>query len=522
MATASPIETDNSTTIPDFDFEKAVDSVHETSTNESGVSKDTLAQIAPLPPSPPETPDITPLDGGYGWVCVACCFFLNAQTWGINSSYGVFLANYLENNVFPGVTYLGFAFVGGLSISQAMLVSPIATIIVGRFGTRTCLFIGVFLQLLALIGASFAREFWQLLVTQGLCFGYGMGFLFVGSIGIIPQWFTQRRSLANGIGAAGSGFGGLIYSLAAEAIIKRMSLPWAFRIIGIVSGSIALTCALLLRDRNKHIGTRQLGFDYTMFKRVEFWLVQGYGMFTMLGFVVLIFSLPNYANYIGLTPHQASVISAVLNLGQVFGRPPVGYFSDSFGRINMAGTMTFASGLFALVIWTFAKSYAVGNPRDAIDRQQSCSQNMQVLIFYAFIAGTVAGTYWATIAPVCAEVVGLRDLPAALSITLLNLVLPDTFAEPIVLEITAHTGKYLGAQLFVGFAYIAAAICLLFLKAWKIGDLERLAEIEEKSVSILSPTPTPSAEDVEISRVEEARVKPRTSFMKRIIICRKV
>lgn len=26
-----------------------------------------------------------PPNGGYGWVCVACCFLINAHTWGINS-----------------------------------------------------------------------------------------------------------------------------------------------------------------------------------------------------------------------------------------------------------------------------------------------------------------------------------------------------------------------------------------------------------------------------------------------------
>lgn len=26
-----------------------------------------------------------PPDGGYGWVCVACCFLINAHTWGVNS-----------------------------------------------------------------------------------------------------------------------------------------------------------------------------------------------------------------------------------------------------------------------------------------------------------------------------------------------------------------------------------------------------------------------------------------------------
>lgn len=34
---------------------------------------------------------------------------------------------------------------------------------------------------------------------------------------------------------------------------------------------------------------------------------------------------------------------------------------------------------------------------------------------------------------------------------------------------------YLGAQLFAGFMYIAAAICLLFLRVWKIRDNERVA-----------------------------------------------
>jgi hypothetical protein len=42
---------------------------------------------------------------------------------------------------------------------------------------------------------------------------------------------------------------------------------------------------------------------------------------------------------------------------------------------------------------------------------------IKVLIFYALIGGTVAGTYWATVAPVTAEIVGLQELPAALSIT---------------------------------------------------------------------------------------------------------
>lgn len=77
----------------------------------------------------------------------------------------------------------------------------------------------------------------------------------------------------------------------------------------------------------------------------------------MLAYVVNLFSLSHYANAIGLDASQASVITALFNPAQGFGRPAIDYFSDSTGRINMAALMSFLAGLFALVIWVFAKSY---------------------------------------------------------------------------------------------------------------------------------------------------------------------
>lgn len=131
----------------------------------------------------------------------------------LTQSTGVFLAFYLDNDYYPGAGPLDFAFVGGLSISMALFVSPVATSTTRLFGTRVTLLIGVALEALALIGASFTHKIWQLFLSQGVCFGFGMGFLFVGSVGVVPQWFSKKRSLANGIGTAGSGIGGMMYSL---------------------------------------------------------------------------------------------------------------------------------------------------------------------------------------------------------------------------------------------------------------------------------------------------------------------
>ncbi|OAA47867.1 Major facilitator superfamily domain, general substrate transporter [Metarhizium rileyi] len=435
-------------TPPDSDPGPRVAANAEKQDLQSSIETPDTAYINHIPPPPP--------NGGYGWVCTGCVAVVNAHSWGLNSSYGVFLAHYLANDTFPGATPLQYAFVGSLSISCALLVSPVTTISVREFGTKPTMFAGVFMEAASLICASFANKIWHLFLTQGVLFGLGMGFLFTPSVGIVPQWFTTKRSLANGFSACGSGLGGLLYSFVAGAMMRNMGLEWAFRILGILAFVVNTACILLIRDRNKIIGSSQLAFDTTLLKRPEFLLLLGFGWFSMLGYVVLIFSLANYANQIGLGSSQAALISAFFNLGQGVGRPLVGYFSDRTGRINMSGFTTFLAGVFALVIWINAKVYGV-------------------LIFFSLLCGTVAGTFWTTIGPVTAEVVGLKNVPSALCLTWLSIAMPCLFSEPIALQIVQGTGSYLGTQLFTGSMYIAAALCLIAVRGWKIGEIDEIA-----------------------------------------------
>ncbi|KAL1607718.1 hypothetical protein SLS60_002654 [Paraconiothyrium brasiliense] len=487
-----------------------LEKVHEDQRNTDGISSlssvaDATDEVIAANGQPKER-DVSeevkkdvPPNGGYGWVCVACVATINAHTWGLNSSYAVFLAYYLSNNVFPGGTPLAYAFIGGLSISQALMISPVATLTTRLYGTRTTLLIGVFFETVSFIAASFATKIWHLFLAQGICFGWGMGFLFVGSVVIAPQWFTTRRSLANGISAAGSGLGGLMYSLSTQAMIKSIGLPWAFRTLGIIACVVNTTCSLLVKDRNKQIGSTQLSFDYRLFKRPQFVGLLAFGFLSMLGYVVLLFSLPNYARTVGMTASQGSIIGAVLNLGQAMGRPPIGYFSDSLGRLNMAASMTGLCGIFCLVIWIFAKSFGV-------------------LIFFAIVGGAVAGTYWAVVAPITTEVMGIVDLSSALSITWLVLSLPTTFSEPIGLEIVAFNGgNYTGAILFTGFMYLGAACILWLVRAWKIGEEEE-KEAKAGADGVVGTVPVEGAQ----IEGETSRMPTKSPFLRRMIMWRKV
>lgn len=188
--------------------------------------------------------------------------------------------------------------------------------------------------------------------------------------------------------------------------------------------------------------------------------MQGWAFFSLLGYVVLLFSVASYAVSIGLSAQQGTIVSALLNLGQMLGRPFVGLSSDRFGRINLAASLSVVCGLFCLVLWI---------------PTELCSNPMGLLVFFVLVGGALAGTFWATVAAVGAEVVGLRDLPSALSMTWLGLVIPSLVAEPIALELRrkdTRTFVYLYAQVFAALSYVAAGLCLWIVRGWKVGEME--------------------------------------------------
>ncbi|KXH66377.1 hypothetical protein CSAL01_07260 [Colletotrichum salicis] len=208
---------------------------------------------------------------------------------------------------------------------------------VREIGTRPTMLLGAVLQSASFVCASFSTSIWHLFLSQGLLFGIGMGLLFLPSYGIVAQWFNVRRASANGVAIAGAGLGGLTYSLAVGAMMDSMGLLWAYRFLAIVSGRLAL--------------------DVSLFKRVEYLLILGFGAFSMLGYFILTFTLANYANVIGLDPSQAFQVSVVFMLGQAIGGPAIGWLSDRFGRINITLLMTLVTGLLSLAFWINAKSF---------------------------------------------------------------------------------------------------------------------------------------------------------------------
>ncbi|OJJ05569.1 hypothetical protein ASPVEDRAFT_859373 [Aspergillus versicolor CBS 583.65] len=385
-------------------------------------------------------------EGGYGWICVLCIFLINAHTWGINSAYGVILAFYLSSDQFPGTPAIVYALVSGLSISCALLIAPLITFLSPWIPTRCFIALGVILSTASMVSASFVTASWQLFLSQGICFGFGMSCLFITTVVIPNQWFSKRRGIANGIVAAGSGTGGLIYSLATNRMIQTLGFRWAFRVLGIVSFVVNLVCGMLVRER-KVSGRKRMQIRLSLLKEHRYLLFVTWGILSVLGYISLLFSLASYARTIGLSSNTGSLASALLNLGQALGRPLVGALSDRFGRIRVPAVATALCGVLCIVFWPFARERGS-------------------LFAFSILAGIGAGTIWAAAPAIATELVALQEVGGALAIFWLVCVPPGTVAEVIALQLRnpgSIQGPYFPVQMFTGAVYLVAGGALAVL-----------------------------------------------------------
>lgn len=290
--------------------------------------------------------------------------------------YGVYLSHYLSSNAFPEGSPTDFAFIGGLNFSIAMLMAPIAVTMSRRYGMKLPMSIGVVFLPLGFICASFAQHIWQLYLSQGVLVGMGIGFIYVPGLPVISQWFLRRRSLANGISAAGSGIGGLFMCFATETMIQHIGISWSLRVTGVIVFSMNLPAVLLIRNRDQYVLPRQRVFDLQLVRRYDVFLVLLWSFISMFGYITLTFSLPDYGKSIGLSNSQASSMSAILSLGIAVGRPLIGIASDVFGRIKVAALLTMVCGLLCFVLWIPARSYPA-------------------LAWFALLSGAILGIFWA-------------------------------------------------------------------------------------------------------------------------------
>jgi MFS family permease len=165
----------------------------------NAVAKPVTAAAAPLPVP----------DGGWGWMVTCSCFFMHLIALGSIYSFGVFLPVYVvEFNQGRGAV----SWVGSVGAAGFVAFALPTTYVVQWLGARVTAILGSFLIGGGLLIASFSTELWHLYVTQGIMVGFGYAFTLLPSLALVNVYFSNRRGLAVGLAASGSGIGQMAIS----------------------------------------------------------------------------------------------------------------------------------------------------------------------------------------------------------------------------------------------------------------------------------------------------------------------
>lgn len=395
-------------------------------------------------------------DGGYGWVVVFAFFLFNFCTWGANAGYAIYLTDYLDHDAFPGGTKLDYSAVGGIAFGAGLLFAPFITWFSHRFTLHFTIGLGIFFQGAALLLAAFSKKLWQIYLTQGLLISFGLAFLFIPAMTLMPQWFRKKRSVVTGIGTAGSGLGGIVFNLGMQRIVEAKSVKWALIAQCIICSSLSSLALALTRTRRSAVFRTSKPviriIDKKVFSKVGTWLLCGWVSFTMLGYVILLYSLSAFTTSLGYSAKQGSVVSCMVSVGFLIGRPTVGHLADLYGPITLGVIVHLIVAIFAWAMWI------------------PCT-NLATAIAFAILVGSLMGSIWPTVGSIAARVVGLKKLDVTLGAVWVFLAIFGIPAPVIGFKLrsNADNGKaYVNTAIFAGFGYLGASLCLLLLRAYII------------------------------------------------------
>lgn len=430
-------------------------------------------QIVPMEPPQSETLEKVftnkstgqielPPDKGYAWVVVFSVFLIMFCTWGCNSAFGVFLSYYLNNGVYEGASKYDYAIIAGLTVFLGQGACPLAILVMRIIGMKPTMLIGSVFLLAGFLLSAFTTRLWELYLTQGVLSGLSIALIFAPATTVLPGWFLKKRAVSMGISLMGTGAGGVTFGLAAQKMISdRGNTRWCYIMLAITTTLSVWIAIFLIKERKpiKPAGLQwgkikielQKLFDWKVIRQPQVPLVCIWFTLALLGYNLMIFTLASYAVARGMTQHQGSSLTAILNGSQAVGRPIMGLLGDRVGRANITIILTSVLTVYLFVFWITAHTYVQ-------------------LIMFSIMVGSCVGVANVMNTVLIADMVGPQAfLPAWAFVNYAGspaLLCCELIAQALVKE--RMSNPYLYTQLFAGCCFFCALLMILVLREYAV------------------------------------------------------
>ena len=263
------------------------------------------------------------------------------------NAFGVF-QTYYEDNPYWTASPSNISWIGSIQAFLLLLVGVITGPVYDAGYFRYLIITGAVLIPFGFMMTSLAREYWQTMLAQAVVIGLGNGCIFVPSVAILPQYFTTRKALANGIAASGSSIGGVIYPIVFRRLLQQLGFPWATRVLGFISLITVWFSVLVMKPRYLPKGRRKMA-DWSAFSEVPYVCFCFAMFFGFIGFYGPVYYVQPYA----IQNNIASVdfgfyLLPILNAASVPGRIVPNFLADYVGPLNILVPCSLITGILAL------------------------------------------------------------------------------------------------------------------------------------------------------------------------------
>jgi len=312
----------------------------------------------------------------WGWYVVAGAFITVAINYGARYSFGVFLKPMCEDLgwsrsvvSFAMSLYFFFYGVGGVIAGRLLdLFAPRWIIAAGSLVTAGGFFLTPFVSTPP-----------QLYLVYGVLCGISSSFFgSVVCISSVGKWFIRKRGLAIGITSMGIGFGTMLLTPLAGAIVKYFNWQTAFFVL---AGAIFVVCTglsqyfmgkrrpedyglfpdgvAMMRQWEPPDDTRKSSYWETarlLMKDSRFWIINICFGFATMSVMTVFAHQVSYVEEYGFDRIVAASTLGALAVASIAGRVFFGWLSDRFGDPRHAACLGFACMTAAMTILLFFHS----------------------------------------------------------------------------------------------------------------------------------------------------------------------
>lgn len=295
---------------------------------------------------------------------------LNNNRRGLINAFGVF-QEYYSSFETPLSTPASISWIGSLQILLLLLFGSATGTYVDRGLAQRMTTMGCIIVTLATLLSSFSGEFtsqhrpiyYQILLSQGVLCGLGMGLLLVPSTAIIPTYFTENRSLAVGLANSGASIGGIVYPILTRRLLMDIGFNWAMRATTFLVFITISLGGLLLRQRQEltQNPARRTLYNFHCLKEPRFALFVGGIFLAFAGSFVPYFYLAMWVREtkFPLPGQNPYYLLSILNAGGLLGRIIPSYLADRYGPALMQSLAAIVCGALAAG-WTYIESSVSG------------------------------------------------------------------------------------------------------------------------------------------------------------------